>query len=517
MMFGKRDVKPAKAAKEKRRVQAIAVRSFAAAQTDRLLANWRWDGGFSAQEIRTQLASMRSRSRELAKNNPNYKRFLQLFCINVVGEGFALKSTPHDGVPGLDSFRLDAQASAFIQYHFWRWSTWRDLKTNRTWADATGRKTLSEIDQLNAKTWARDGEYFIIPVADDNPYGISLRIVRPDACDETYFMEASAGQNPVYCGVEIDKNFGFPVAYYFKTLNPQSQYRGRFGPLVRIPASRVIHGFTPEDEDQPRGVPIGHSSMVKLKMLEEYDKAEITAARDEACSVRTYHAPKDDDAENFIDLTSPEYSAIANALVAEKEPGQAEILPHGYQQTINTPQHPNRELTAFKASMLKDIASGLGTEYSVFANDWSGVSFSSVRLGTIAERDMWKMLQSQMIAQSKTPVFIAWLKSFLSSPISGQFPYEKLEKFAEHEFKGRRWMWVDPMKDMNAAKLAVDNYWKTNSDVADDLGSDYDDNLEGVKREKDSREKKGLTEPAYKNGMQAAIPAESEAKNGKEV
>ena len=96
-------------------------------------------------------------------------------------------------------------------------------------------------------------------------------------------------------------------------------------------------------------------------------------------------------------------------------------------------------------------------------------------------------------------------------------PYEKLEKFAEHEFKGRRWMWVDPMKDMNAAKLAVDNYWKTNSDVADDLGSDYDDNLEGVKREKDSRKKKGLKEPADKNGMQAATPAESEAKNGKEI
>jgi len=101
----------------------VAVRSFAAAQTDRLLAGWRLDGGFSAQEIRGQLATIRGRSREMAKNNPHFKRWLQLISINVVGDGFGFKSTPHDGFPGAKDFRLDALASRFIEYHFWRWST----------------------------------------------------------------------------------------------------------------------------------------------------------------------------------------------------------------------------------------------------------------------------------------------------------------------------------------------------------------------------------------------------------
>jgi capsid protein len=225
---------------------AILVRGFAAAQTDRLLAGWKWDGGFSAQEIRTQLASIRSRSREMAKNAPSMKRFLSLRAINIVGEGFGLKSTPHDGTPGSKDWRLDQTAARVIEYHFWRWSTARDPVTMQTWCDATGRKTLTEMDALNARTEARDGEYFMIPVAADNPYGISFRIIRPDACDETYFREGTADQNPIYCGVEIDRNTGRPVRYYFHTTNPQSGVRNHVGrPLVAIPAARIFSACRP--------------------------------------------------------------------------------------------------------------------------------------------------------------------------------------------------------------------------------------------------------------------------------
>jgi capsid protein len=78
-----------------------------------------------------------------------------------------------------------------------------------------------------------------------------------------------------------------------------------------------------------------------------------------------------------------------------------------------------------------------------------------------------------------------WLKSFLGLAVSGNYPAEKFPKFAEHEFRGRRWMWVDPMKDMNAAETAVLRGWKTNAQVAADMGTDFDDNIEELKREKE--------------------------------
>jgi lambda family phage portal protein len=457
-----------------RKGRALSVRGFAAAAVDRLIANWTWDGGFSAQEVASGLSTIRARSRQMAKDDPHMRRYLQLVATNIVGDGFSFKSTPHDGEPG--KFRLDEKAAKFIEYHFWRWCS------SPEWCDATGRKTVAEIDRLNCKTWARDGEYFMILESAQNPYGISLRVIRPDYVAEWYSVDRLDNGNVVRCGVELSLPFLKPVAYYIQTTQPYAYVTTTRGPLARIAASRVIHGFMQEDEDQPRGIPWAHASLVKLKMLHEFDRAEITAARDEACSVRSYYAPKGDE-ELLADLTSPDNRDTASALTADKEPGQSEVLPIGWRSEVATPQHPNREITPFKDSMLKDVATGFGVEYANFANNWSGVSFSSVRAGTISERDMWMVLQDLKISQSKRPVFAAWLKSFLSLAISGNMPQSKFDKFFEHEFRGRRWLWVDPMKDVRAAEVAVANGWKTNTQVTADFGGDFADNVETKRQE----------------------------------
>jgi lambda family phage portal protein len=486
-----------KAVAERRRKHNFSSRGFAAADVDRMLSPWKWDGGFTSSEITGTLRTIRSRSRDMAKNSPHFRRWLKLIETNVVGEGFALKSTPHDGQPGAKDYRLDTAAAKIIEAHFWRWCS------TPAWCDLGGRKTVAQIDRLCAKTWARDGEYFVMIQSAQNPYGISLRVIRPDACDERYNSDNLGNGNIVRCGVELEPATLRPVAYYMRTTPENAYVTTAHGYLTRIPADRIIHGYTQEDEEQTRGVPWGHASLTKLKMLDEYDRAELVAARDEACSVRSYYAPQGAEDE-VADLTKDENSDIAQALTMEKEPGQSEILPMGWKQEIHTPQHPNRELTAFKTSMLKDVASGLGVEYSNFANDWAGVSFSSVRVGTISERDMWIVLQSEMMAHLKTPIFTAWLKSFLALEASGSMPAAKYDKFIEHEFRGRRWMWVDPMKDMNAAKMAVENHWKTNTDVAADLGNDYTDNLETVAREGAARELAGVEDAPMRPGQQPA-------------
>jgi hypothetical protein len=69
--------------------------------------------------------------------------------------------------------------------------------------------------------------------------------------------------------------------------------------------------------------------------------------------------------------------------------------------------------------------------------------------------------------------------------VSGQLPPAKFDKFAEHEYRGRRWMWVDPMRDMAAAVVAVDKKWKTNTQIASDNGTDFGDNVEQSRREQE--------------------------------
>lgn len=461
--------------------EADMVRGFASAETDAILAPWHWDEGFSNQEIGAQLATIRSRSREMAKNSAHFKRFLDLFVANVVGEGFSFKST---AAKSIYDFSVDDEKSKFIENHWWRWTTVPSR------CDETGRKSLMSVLQLCAENWARDGEYFIsLNRNAQNIYGLSLRVIRPDACDETF--NGRYNGNLVRNGVEVDPETLKPIAYWFDAdkEDPHAQIVKR-RPRIRIPARDIVHGFTQHDECQTRGIPLGHAVLAKLKMLDEYDKSELTAARDEANTMGAFYAPAGRDGE--IGKWSDKAKDAVRSM--DSRPGQKLLLPQGWDYKNHTPQHPNREVTAFKNSMLRDIASGLCLEYACFANDWAGVSFSSVRQGTLAERDMWMMMQARFIEQCVDRIFSAWLESILGLAVSGSLRAEDFNILYDHEFRGRRWSWVDPLKDVNASVVSVQNGWKTNSQIASDFGCDYFDNLAEIAKEHEVKLALGLTE-----------------------
>ena len=459
-------------------------RAFAAAEVSRILAPWKWDGGFSNQEVAAALATVRDRSRDMQKNSEHFARWLNLFVANVVGDtGFTLIPQPAEAG---DPTTVDAKAARFLKYHFWKWAT------NPFMSDVTGRKTFAAICRLIAENWARDGEGIaIIDRHAQNPYGVALRVVRPDALDETLNGRTKDG-NMLRNGVEIDPKTLRPVAYCFKADKEDATAPRIMGtPVHRIPAADVFHVFTQHDECQTRGMPLGHAVLKKLKMLDEYNISELVAARDEANTTGIYYAPLGRDGE------LGEYTAEQDAaLTAPSEPGTKIKLEQGWDYKTVTPQHPNRELTNFKNSMLRDISSGLGLEYATFANDFGGVSYSSIRAGTLAERDHWRIMQAQMIEQFVSPVFYAWLESFLTLAASGDYCAADFARLSEHEFRGRRWAWVDPVKDVNAAVTAVAHNWKTDEQIAADYGCDIDDNIESNARNKAKATALGVAPPA---------------------
>lgn len=467
----------------------MGFRSFAAAEVSRVLGAWRWDGGFSNQEVSSALATIRARSRDMHKNNGDFKKFLSLFEANVVGaDGFVLKS---GAVRSVADPALDAEAAFTVEYHFGRWAR------TPMCVDATGRKTFAGLCRLAALHWARDGECFIVLNRHaQNAYGLSLRIVRPDACPEWYGGVAENG-NWIRGGVEVEPETFRPTAYYFVMAREDNSlpvvHDGKVQHLRRIPASDVLHLYKQNDECQTRGIPLTHAALKVGKMLEEFNEAELAAARDEANWLGVFHAPAGRDGE----IAALDEDADAQGgLSRSSRKAHDIILPSGWDYDPKVPQHPNREVSAFKATMKRDLANCMDVEYANFANDWGGVSYSSVRAGTLSERDQWLMLQADFIDQVCTPVFLAWLAGWLDLASSGRYSAADFERLAEHAFRGRRWAWVDPMRDVNAAVVAVQHNWKTDAQVAADYGCDFDDNLEEAARVAALREKYGLDAPA---------------------
>ena len=472
-------------------------RSFSAAEVDEILGPWTFDSGFSNGEIGGALATVRSRCRDMAKNSEYFHRWIQLFVANVVGPGgFRFKSTAEAAERPSAVGAPDSAAALFLETHWERWAS------DPGCVDAAGAMDLPALLRLAAEGWARDGEAFIIiDRAAQNPYGISLRVIRPDCCDATLNSDLGGGR-VIRLGVERDASSLRPLAYYFDAsrADPTATFLNS-RPRVRVRASDVIHLFTPHDAGQARGFPLGHAAVRALKMLDEYRKSGLVAARDNTNTLGFFTAPAGRDGE-IKPLASDEH--VRNRLEEPSYPGKKTILRSGWDYKWTHPEHPNVALGPFESAILRGVASGLGVEYANFANNWAAVSYSSVRAGTLAERDQWLTLQAVLVSRVLNPLYRAWLRQFLSLRVSGGlYTSADFARLLPHEFIGRRWQWVDPMKDVSAAVVAIKNGLTTQSRVAAEFGTDADDNILENARINEAFKDAGLPSP-FTPGKEAA-------------
>jgi lambda family phage portal protein len=121
------------------------------------------------------------------------------------------------------------------------------------------------------------------------------------------------------------------------------------------------------------------------------------------------------------------------------------------------------------------------------ASDLEGVNFSSIRAGVLEERDAWMSLQRWFIEHLLTPIYEDWLAmSLLSGAIKlttgSPLPASKLDKYLPHYWQGRRWQWVDPKKDIEAARLSIRTGVASPQMIAAQNGVDVEDVLADIAR-----------------------------------
>jgi lambda family phage portal protein len=185
------------------------------------------------------------------------------------------------------------------------------------------------------------------------------------------------------------------------------------------------------------------------------------------------------------------------ALFTEADPGQFGVLPEGVDFTPFNPDYPHAMYDTFTKAAKRDIGSGLNVSYHSLANDLEGVNFSSIRSGTLEERDEWMVVQGWFISQFLEPVYEGWLRSSLLKgaivmPNGSALPAAKFQKFMAHEFMGRRWQWVDPMKDIQASVIAVDKGLASPYKIAAQQGQDAEDVLDDIARFQAAAKEKGV-------------------------
>ena len=466
-------------------------RSFYGANTGRLFADFITSSLSPDSELRPSLRILRDRCRESARNHPYTKRYLQIITTNVVGStGVRLqvrKRNP-DG-------SLDTVGNRLIEDAWLKWG-------RKGICTVDGKLTWHQAQRLFMETLTRDGEVLVRKIKNPrgNPFGFSLQFLEADYLDEEYDNISKDG-NEIRMGVEIDKA-GKPIAYYlFKSHPHNTQGYGQRNTRehIRVPAEEVIHAYIQDRPGQTRGVPMMSNVLARLKMLDGYEEAELVASRIGASKMGFFTSPTGDE------YVGDDYQQ--NSPIMEAEPGTFTQLPDGMSFQTFDPQHPTTAFGDFEKAILRGISSGLGISYVSLSNNLEGVSYSSIRQGTLEDRDHFKMLQQFMIEYFIDEVYRAWLEQAMTYG-AVNLPITKYDIFADQvTYRARGFSWVDPQKEINANIAAVSNGIVSLQDIHSQYGKDTEEVFEAISREKELAARYNIETAFEPFGNKAPVPA----------
>jgi len=467
----------------------VQVRRFQAARIDRLTADWLSTQQSLNEELRGDLDLLRRRGRDLVNNNDYARKFRTMVQDNIVGpSGVRLQSRVEDrpGVP-------DRLACAAIES---AWQAWQRE------ADAQGRQHFRDLCATLVGGLPSDGEFLVAVVRGPqagNRWQFALQAIDVDRIDTTY--SGRHGNNAVIMGVEVNDHRR-PVALHLFAAHPNDGINSS-RQRVRLPMEDVIHAYKVERPEQLRGIPWMAPGMLSLHHLGNFKLAALLAAE---------HG-----ANHYGFFTTPDGQAPIGGLSADGEavtvsqPGTFDTLPQGVSFQAYDSKYPEASFGPFVKTTLQRISSGWGVAYHSLANDLEGVSFSSIRSGTLEERDRWMADQEWFVQVLLEPVFRRWLEwgllmGTITMPNGSALPAAKREKFARHEWQPRRWDWVDPKADTEANILKVKAGLMSPQDLSAAMGYDFEDTLKSIKAAQDLAAEYGVHLTAYDGlpGAQAA-------------
>jgi lambda family phage portal protein len=468
-------------------------RGFDAGQTGRRLRAIPSTGVAINAQVSRYGRTIVARSRYLAANNPYAQMAKESFVSALVGAG--IKPSP------LSIIAVGRKGESPVKHAInAAWRKWTDE------ADADGLTDFYGMQTLIGGELFEAGECFIRFRDRRNEDGLSvplqLQLLPSEMLDPTYNEVIATGR--IQCGIEFDK-IGRRVAYWFYRNMPGDMMQqptignNRF----RVPASQVMHLFRPIRAGQIRGVPHTLSGMVTLAMLDLYDDAELErkriAALFGAFVGKSLNA--NEEVNPFDNGTGGEAHDASNpadvVLDFDLEPGAVIELPEGYDVKFAEPADVGGAYEMFQLRMLLRAAAGFGVPYADMTGDLRQTSYGSIRAGLVAFRRRVEAMQHQVMAfQFCRPVWLRWFNAAMSvraiSGITATAFTAAPDLFTVVKWIPPKWEWVDPLKDRQAEKLAVDSGFKPRSDVVEAEGYDPEENDIRIKQDQDRAKQLGL-------------------------
>jgi lambda family phage portal protein len=335
-------------------------------------------------DLSSSIATLRSRCRALAQNDPHITKALNSWRNNIIGNtgiDLHVQARKQNGT-------LDDVLNKLVEDAWWEFGKYGVSTT-------CGTMTFVELEKLIIESIARDGEFLAIKKfgSQFGPSGFQLDLIPIEYLSHAFNGYADNG-NIIFQSIEFNRYLR-PVAYWIsdELINPTvttftQSYKQ---PSIRIPAEDCYHIFEKHYVGQVRGFPWIVSAVLPIHHLNSYRISELEQARIASLKQLFYTMPAGSEGMSQEDIDA------AGRINTRLEPGGADILPQGVVPQVIDFNSPNSDMPDFIKAQLKAISSGLCMSYSALANDLESINFSSANYA-FAEL---KLIDSRSLASAE--------------------------------------------------------------------------------------------------------------------
>lgn len=419
-----------------------------------------------------------AKSRELVRKEPHARAGIEARVANAVGTGIKPLSKIADPA-------LKKQVQQL-------WLDWTDE------ADADGVCDFYGLQALVARSVEVGGECFVRLRARRPEDGLSvplqLQVYESEQLPRKDNRIAANG-NEIRSGIEFDK-LGRRVAYHFYRRHPGdlATLSVRSFEQVRVPADQVCHVFEVLRPGQLRGEPTLAPVIQTLHELAQYKDAELVRKKVAALFVGFITRKTPGDGDSILPLGATDQGD--GTADAELEPGLLNYLDADEDVKFSEPSDVGSNFEVFIKSVLRDVATGMGVTYEQLTGDLNGVNYSSIRAGLLEFRRRMEAYQHHVLVfQMNRPIWRAWMRAAV---MSGALDLRAADYAAnERAYLSVKWMpqgwqWVDPEKEVKAAKLSVRCGFESRSAIVSQNGEDAEELDEEIARDNERADQLGL-------------------------
>lgn len=452
----------------------VLQRGYDGAKTGRRTGGWITGGTSADAELMPSLDRLRNRSRDIVRNNPYGQRAVEIFATNVVGTGLVAKMG-------------DAQAA---------WDTWCAQ------CDADGLLDFYGIQSLVARTLFESGEVLIRfrnrRAEDGLAVPLALQVLEPDYLDSSKTNVATKGGGYIMNGIEYN-GIGQRVAYWLFNQHPGESGRISAGlQSKRVDAAEVLHIFERKRPGQHRGVPRLAASMLKMRDLDDYEEAELVRKGIESCFA-AFVTTEDDGPP----ITGQSETVGSGPRIESMAAGMVQYLKPGQNIEFGSPSSSG-DYGAYTKTQLRAIAAGIGLTYEQLTGDLENVNYSSMRGGQVEfTRTIDSVQWITLVPMMLQPIARRWQELAVSLRVIKQRPV------ANVQWTPPRRQWVDPLKDVNAARNEISAGITSLSATIRARGEDPEQVFAEIAKEREALQKLGVSSDLIAKTQSAGRSAES--------